>query len=147
MRILFLNHNLIGRGTYWRCFHLARELVKLGEEVTLVSASAEVCRTVRRETREGVSILITPRFAPPGTHDGGWAPVDILYRLGWIAAKRFDVIHAFAHRPSVVAGVDYLMVMSDGKVEMFGPRAEVLPKVTRAAVAPVARVARTADAT
>ncbi len=40
MDILFLNHNIIGRGTYWRCYHLARALVALGHRVTLVTTVA-----------------------------------------------------------------------------------------------------------
>ena len=39
-----------------------------------------------------------------------------------------------AHRPSIITGVDKLLLLRDGQVEMFGPPAEVLPKVTRALV-------------
>jgi PrtD family type I secretion system ABC transporter len=38
-----------------------------------------------------------------------------------------------AHRPSLLAGVDKLLVLRDGAVEMFGPRAEIMARVTRAA--------------
>jgi ATP-binding cassette, subfamily C, bacterial PrsD len=34
-----------------------------------------------------------------------------------------------AHRPSALAGVDLLMVMSQGKTQMFGPKEEVLAKM------------------
>ena len=36
-----------------------------------------------------------------------------------------------AHRPSLLSGVDKLLVMRDGMIEMFGPRAEVMARVTR----------------
>jgi ABC-type protease/lipase transport system fused ATPase/permease subunit len=36
-----------------------------------------------------------------------------------------------AHRPSLLAGVDKLLVLKDGVAEMFGPRAEVMARVTR----------------
>ena len=36
-----------------------------------------------------------------------------------------------AHRPSMVSHVDKILFLRDGLVEMFGPREEVLPKVTR----------------
>ena len=36
-----------------------------------------------------------------------------------------------AHRPSLLAGVDMLLVLKDGVVELFGPRAEVIARVTR----------------
>jgi len=40
-----------------------------------------------------------------------------------------------AHRPSLLAGVDKLLVLRDGAVELFGPRVEVMARVTR--IAPV----------
>jgi PrtD family type I secretion system ABC transporter len=40
-----------------------------------------------------------------------------------------------AHRPSLLAGVDKLLVLKDGVAEMFGTRAEIMARVTR--VAPV----------
>ncbi len=36
-----------------------------------------------------------------------------------------------AHRPSLLANVDMLLVLKDGVAEMFGPRAEVIARVTR----------------
>jgi PrtD family type I secretion system ABC transporter len=36
-----------------------------------------------------------------------------------------------AHRPSLLAGVDKLLVLKDGVAEIFGPRAEVIARVTR----------------
>jgi ABC-type protease/lipase transport system fused ATPase/permease subunit len=35
-----------------------------------------------------------------------------------------------SHRPSLLAHVDKLLVLKDGKVEMFGPRAEVVSRLT-----------------
>jgi ATP-binding cassette subfamily C protein/ATP-binding cassette subfamily C protein EexD len=41
-----------------------------------------------------------------------------------------------AHRPSLLANVDMLLVLKDGVADMFGPRAEVIARVTRS-MAPV----------
>lgn len=41
-----------------------------------------------------------------------------------------------SHRPSLLAGVDKLLVLREGSVEMFGPRTEVLSRLTRGAVPP-----------
>ncbi|TXG94900.1 MAG: type I secretion system permease/ATPase [Rhodocyclaceae bacterium] len=41
-----------------------------------------------------------------------------------------------SHRPSLLAGVDKLMVLNDGNMEMFGPRSEVLSRLTRGTVPP-----------
>ncbi|NIA67455.1 type I secretion system permease/ATPase [Pelagibius litoralis] len=37
-----------------------------------------------------------------------------------------------AHRPSILANMDKLLVLRDGLIEQFGPRADVMPKVTKA---------------
>jgi ABC-type protease/lipase transport system fused ATPase/permease subunit len=37
-----------------------------------------------------------------------------------------------AHRPSLLGGVDKLLVLKDGAVDLFGPRAEIMARVTRA---------------
>ena len=43
-----------------------------------------------------------------------------------------------AHRPSLLVSMDKLLVLREGAIEAFGPRQEVLPRVTRAV--PAARV-------
>lgn len=45
--------------------------------------------------------------------------------------ERGGVAVIIAHRPSAVANVDLLLVMSEGRMKDFGPRDEVLPRVTR----------------
>ena len=43
-----------------------------------------------------------------------------------------------AHRPSILNTVDKMMLLRDGVVEMFGPRPEVMAKITRGVIRPVA---------
>jgi glycosyltransferase involved in cell wall biosynthesis len=50
--------------------------------------------------QEGLDIRVPPRWGKVGRHDGGYAPVDIFSRIP-IALRRWDVIHAFEHRPNV----------------------------------------------
>jgi ABC-type protease/lipase transport system fused ATPase/permease subunit len=38
---------------------------------------------------------------------------------------------AIAHRPSLLGGMDKLLVLKDGVPEMFGTRAEITARVTR----------------
>lgn len=47
-----------------------------------------------------------------------------------------------SHRPSLLAGVDKLMVLNDGNMEMFGPRSEVLSRLTRGTVPPPSAMPR-----
>lgn len=102
MKILFLNHNLIGRGTYFRCMGFARELVKRGHEVDLWTCSREPTTAGERFEEAGVRVWQTPRWGGLGKHDGGYAPVDNLARLIHTVGGRWDIVHAFDHRPNVL---------------------------------------------
>jgi ATP-binding cassette subfamily C protein PrsD len=43
--------------------------------------------------------------------------------------ERGGIVVVVAHRPSAIVGVDYVLVMSGGRQQAFGPRDEVLAKV------------------
>jgi len=58
----------------------------------------------------------------------------LIRTLGDLKQDAVTVI-VVAHRPSLLAGVDKLLVLKDGVAEIFGPRAEVMARVTR--IAPV----------
>ena len=38
------------------------------------------------------------------------------------------------HRPTLLANVDRILVLREGQIDMFGPRAEIMARVTRASV-------------
>jgi ATP-binding cassette subfamily C protein len=50
--------------------------------------------------------------------------------------RRGGIAIVIAHRPSAIAAVDTLLVMADGKMQAFGPKEEVLKRLTRAPAAP-----------
>lgn len=102
MKILFLNHNLIWRGTFFRCLGFARELVKQGHEVDLWTVAKEKILQGERQEIDGVRVWITPRWSEVGKHDGGYAFVDNMIRLAVSTGNRWDVVHAFDHRPNVL---------------------------------------------
>jgi ATP-binding cassette subfamily C protein len=43
--------------------------------------------------------------------------------------ERKGIVIVVAHRPSAIAGVDHILVMSQGRMQAFGPKDEVLAKV------------------
>jgi ATP-binding cassette subfamily C protein len=51
---------------------------------------------------------------------------------------RGGIVVVIAHRPSALAGADLVLVMSEGRVQSFGPKEEVLNKVLRPVPAPQA---------
>jgi glycosyltransferase involved in cell wall biosynthesis len=101
VKILFLNHNIRFRGTWFRCFHLARELTRLGHDVSVITLSPVRRRRGVWTDENGVHVFESPRWFPPGRHDGGWAPLDVVSRIGPTMKTHWEVIHAFGHRPNV----------------------------------------------
>jgi len=49
---------------------------------------------------------------------------------------RGAVTVVIAHRPSAIAGVDYILVMAKGRQQQFGPKEEILSRVVQPAGAP-----------
>jgi PrtD family type I secretion system ABC transporter len=62
-------------------------------------------------------------------HDGNQALVATLQLLKGEGITTVVI----AHRPSLLTGVDKVLVMRDGAVEAFGPRSEILPRVVKRA--------------
>jgi len=54
----------------------------------------------------------------------------LIQTMRTLTAEGVTVI-TISHRPSLLASVDKLIVLRDGAVEMYGPRAEVLARVTQ----------------
>jgi len=55
---------------------------------------------------------------------------DLLRAMAKLKSDGATVV-LIAHRPSMVSQVDKILYLRDGVVEMYGPREEVLPQVTR----------------
>jgi PrtD family type I secretion system ABC transporter len=62
-------------------------------------------------------------------HEGEEALTRALQRL----KEQSTTVIVVAHRPSLLRGADKLLVLREGAVEMFGPRAEIMLRLTRAA--------------
>ncbi len=50
--------------------------------------------------------------------------------------KRGAIAVVIAHRPSAIAGVDYILVMGKGRQQQFGPKAEILTRATQPSAPP-----------
>lgn len=101
MNILMLNHNLIEEGTYFRCFHFARHLVKRNHSVSLLTISRIRRFFPKTEYRDGVKVIQTPKGITGRIHRGAWGGADILYRIFHSLCNRYDVVMAFSHRLNV----------------------------------------------
>ncbi len=100
MRILLLNHNLYQRGTYFRARAFAEWLAGAGHAVTLLTC-ADAPRLYSTQFTTTCTEIRTPRWGRVGRHDGGYGPVDNLWRAGHALTHRYDAVVAFDHRPNV----------------------------------------------
>jgi len=101
MRILMLNHNVKGRGTYFRAYHFGRHLVKKGHQITLLTISPHSRCRFREEVDNGVRLVETPDLLW-GKARSGWDLWDTLNRILYIDRHSFDLVHAFDSRPAVI---------------------------------------------
>ncbi len=101
LRVAMLVFNETGRGTYFRALGLARGLARRGHHVSLLTmARARGWRT-RSHQEDGVEIVEFPDWLWGGLRSG-WDPVETLLRIGWLRRRRWDVVHAFEARPTVL---------------------------------------------
>ena len=101
MRLLFLNHNVRGAGTYLRAFQLARALVERGHEITLMTTSAAARWAIGSEHVQGVEVIEAPDLLV-GRGRTGWDPWNTGRRILRLRERGFDLIHAFDSRPVVI---------------------------------------------
>lgn len=101
MRILMLNHNVIWRSTFHRCFQFARPLVKMGHEVTLVTNSPSERVRFRESVLDGVRVVESPDLFW-GRLRTGWDPVNAFRRAVRLFHESYHVIHEFDSRPTVL---------------------------------------------
>lgn len=101
MKTLLLNHNIEGRGTFHRCVDFARLLTAKGHEPTIVTNSKTDRLHFGFKNENGIQIIRTPDLFW-GILRTGWDPVNILRRFFYLSDMKFDVIHAFDNRPTVI---------------------------------------------
>ncbi len=103
LRVLLLNGDLRGVASFWRCWHLARELGRLGHEVTLITVSPSQRIVPRVEVADGVRLIQSPNLLDLVYGLGaGYGVLGIPYRMLMAAKERFDIVHAFESRPNVL---------------------------------------------
>jgi glycosyltransferase involved in cell wall biosynthesis len=104
--ILMLVFNQVGRGTYWRAFHLGRQLARAGHRVTLVAMARRARLRFATHSEEGMQIVAAPDMLW-GPLRSGWDPWESLRRCMWLQGRPFDLVHAFECRPTVLVPALY----------------------------------------
>jgi glycosyltransferase involved in cell wall biosynthesis len=102
LRLLYLNHNPAGVGTWQRASHFGRALAARGHEVTLV--------TTHPRQRLGFEVVADGAYTEVRTPDlfggparTGWDPSNVLRRVLRLRRVEAELVHAFDSRPVVIA--------------------------------------------
>ena len=101
LKILILNHNIEWRGTFQRCYDFAKLLVDGGHEPTIVTNSSSERFRFDEYEFDKIRIVRSPDLFW-GILRSGWDPVNALRRSLYLKGRRFDLIHAFDNRPTVI---------------------------------------------
>ncbi len=115
MRILTLNANLKGIGTYQRCFYFSRELARLGHDVTMVTVSRQSLYRPRvsfkrdwvgeESTAIGpgpwIRLIEGPQLGYKWLPGWGSGPLDLVHRTKELAFGNYDAVYGFEYQPNV----------------------------------------------
>jgi len=103
MKLLLLNANRVGKGTYHRALGFGRELARRGHDATMMTVSKdERFRPQERLDASGLRNSSSARALLDELlpwHASG--PLDIGLRLREIAFGRYDAVYAFEYQPNV----------------------------------------------
>ncbi len=92
-----------GGAIYTRAFSLARELVRMGHQATVLASAARPGPGSMQQVVDGVQIECVSGTRLPGLRGKGYDPIEVLGRLRWLREVGcFDLVHAFGHRPAVI---------------------------------------------
>jgi hypothetical protein len=114
MDILFLNHNVIWRSTFFRCLQFGKQLVANGHRVDLLTIAPRERWTFRERDIDGVRVIETPDLLVGMTRTG-WDPYDTFRRSQFLKHRHYDLIHAFDCRARVAVARNACFVVGDGR--------------------------------
>ena len=102
LRILYLNHNPAGVGTWQRASHLGRAMASRGHEVTLVTTHPGRRLGFETERHDSYTELRAPDLLW-GSARTGWDPTNAIRRVLRLRGQQVELVHAFDARPVVIA--------------------------------------------
>ncbi len=86
-------------GVFSRSFNLAKGLVKLGNNVTLLTTKSKRSLLFNTEVRNGVKIVSFPALSVLKFSKFGYSILNNMLRLFYIIFRKYDIVHADQHRP------------------------------------------------
>jgi len=109
MKIVYIVFNETNKGTYFRALGFAKEMTARGHKVTII-ATSPINKFKKKEIIIERNILLVEMpdlFS--GSLRSGWDIWNIINRIHWLKNKKFDLVHAFESRPTVLYPSLFLM--------------------------------------
>lgn len=103
MRILISNFAILDKAGFSRTPKLAQELVRLGNQVTLLTSlpSNKFVFPYKKIIRDGVTIIAFPDIVPNSFRRTGFSLFTFFFKLVFILFNKYDIYHSdVGHRPS-----------------------------------------------
>lgn len=100
MKILYITQNQVGQGTYWRAYHLGRQLALRGYQMTLLASSEKNRFEIMVRQDSGLEIIETPDLGKGRLR--GYDLWNTFRRSIWLRGREFDLVHGFESRPTVI---------------------------------------------
>ncbi len=101
LKVLILNHNVEWRGTFQRCYDFAKLLAARHHDVTIVTNSKTARFQFDEYLLDQIKIIRSPDLFW-GILRSGWDPLNVFRRYGYLKNRKFDILHAFDNRPTVI---------------------------------------------
>lgn len=106
MKILMLNANRAGIGTYHRALHFGRELARRHHQVTLMTVSnTSRFRAEVRQDSERFTIVEGPNWLDELLPWHASGPLEIWLRVRELWTGNYDVVYAFEYQPNIALPV------------------------------------------
>jgi len=101
MKVLLLNANIHGIGTFTRALHFGRALALAGHSVTLCTVSPDNLWRTRVRVEKNVKVVEMPRIGYKSLPGWGSGWLDIYYRIQLILRGDFELVYGFEYQPNV----------------------------------------------
>jgi glycosyltransferase involved in cell wall biosynthesis len=102
MKLLLLNANRVGVGTYHRALHFGRELARRGHVVTMMTVSgSQRFRAHTVHDSERFTIIECPNFLDELLPWHASGVIDIALRIRELWRGDYDVVYAFEYQPNI----------------------------------------------
>jgi glycosyltransferase involved in cell wall biosynthesis len=101
VNILFLDLNLIGKGSFRRALRFGQTLAPRGHNITLLATSPGRRSGIEKRYLDGVMLLEMPDLFS-GSLRSGWDLWNTVNRIAQVRKRKFHMVHAIQTRPTVL---------------------------------------------